>query len=265
MRSCIYRGTISHSRRGSAANAFRYSLFMMLLDLDEIETLFDDYWFWSARRAAPARFNREDHYGDPQQPLAESIRDLVEERTGRRPAGAVRLLTHLSYFGYCFNPLSVYYCYDVNDVLQDIVLEVSNTPWGEQHCYVLGKEDNRASAGHRYRFAKSFHVSPFLPMDMQYRCRMTAPDQSLYIALDNHRDGEKVFGSHLSLERREITHGSMAATFLRDPLATFRVVALIHWQAIRLWFKRATFYPHPANNNSEQPHEKQPEGIRHHG
>ena len=265
MHSCIYKGSISHSRKGTAANAFRYGLFLMLLDLDELDEVFAGRWFWSARRAAPARFRREDHYGDPQVPLADAIRDLVEEKTGARPAGAVRLLTHLSYFGYCFNPLSVYYCYDANDELQDVVLEVSNTPWGEQHCYVLGSADNESEAHHRYSFAKEFHVSPFLPMDMQYRCRLTPPADSLYVALDNYSGDAKIFGSHLALERHEITGASLAATLVRDPLMTFRVVALIHWQALKLWWKRATFYTHPTNKENTTAKQDTTEGIQHHG
>ncbi|MBT8421766.1 MAG: DUF1365 domain-containing protein [Gammaproteobacteria bacterium] len=265
MHSCIYKGNISHSRKGTAANAFRYSLFMLLLDLDETDTVFAGRWFWSTRRPAPARFKREDHYGDPAQPLAEAIRDLVEKQTGSRPSGRVQLLTHLSYFGYCFNPLSVYYCYDADEQLQDVVLEVSNTPWGEQHCYVLGSEANESDRRHRYSFAKDFHVSPFLPMDMQYRCRLTPPADTLYVALDNYRDDVKIFGSHLALERREITGRALAATLLRDPLMTFRVVALIHWQAMKLWLKRATYYGHPAKNSNTTTTQGSGEGIKHHG
>ncbi len=258
MHSCIYRGTISHRRRGHAANAFRYSLFMMYLDLAEIDTVFAPYWFWSSHRPALARFRRRDHYGDPDTSLDTTIRDLVERDAGQRPDGPIRLLTHLSYFGFCFNPLSVYYCYDRAEQLRHVVLEVSNTPWREQHCYVLSADTDRSDAGHRFRFDKNFHVSPFLPMDMQYRCRLTTPDDMLYVALDNYRDGEKIFGSHLSLERSEINHRSMAATLLRDPLLTARIVALIHWQAGRLWFKKAPVYTHPGNGEKQQ-------GLAHHG
>lgn len=265
MHSCIYRGTIGHTRRGEATNAFSYSLFMMLLDLDEIDTLFDPYWLWSAKRPAIARFRRKDHYGAPEMPLADTIRDLVAEKTGHRPLGPVRLLTHLSYFGRCFNPISVYYCYDERNELQDVVLEVSNTPWGEQHCYVLGQGDNESEKHHRYSFDKAFHVSPFLPMDMQYRCRLTPPADNLYIALDNYREETKVFGSHLTLERREITQGAMATTLMRDPLMTFKVVSLIHWQALKLWLKRATYYDHPNKKNNAKSHQKSTEGIRNHG
>ncbi len=249
--SCLYEGTISHQRIGHAANAFSYSLFMVLLDLDEVETIFDDYWFWSARRPAIARFRRSDHYGKPEQPLAETIRTLVASSTGTRPEGSIRLLTHLSYFGHCFNPLSIYYCFDQNERLQDVVLEVSNTPWGEQHCYVLGHDDNLATKSHHFRFNKDFHVSPFLPMEMQYNCRFTDPSEQLYVSLDNYSDDRKVFGSKLALRRREMTHANMAAALLRDPLMTLRVVALIHWQAAKLWLKRAPIFNHPSKNNKE--------------
>ena len=247
MKSCIYKGSVGHTRFTPRRNEFSYSLFMMLLDLDELDTLFDKFWFWSARRPAIARFRRSDHYGDPDQPLADSIRDLVRERTGKRPEGSIRLLAHLSYFGHCFNPLSVFYCFDSNDELQDIVLQVSNTPWGEQHCYVLSQGNNLSEQHHHYRFDKSFHVSPFMPMDMEYNCRLTPPGDTLYLSLDNYREGNKVFASDISFERQEITHLSMAATLLRDPLMTFKVSALIHWQAFILWLKRTPFYDHPGN------------------
>ncbi len=249
--SCIYKGSVSHARYGQAANAFRYRIFMLLLDLDEIDTLFDRYWLWSAHRPAVARFRRSDHYGDPTEPLDVTIRDLVESQTGRRPEGSIRLLTHVSYFGHCFNPLSIYYCYDAEGSLQDTVLEVSNTPWGEQHCYVLGREQNRAQRGHHFRFNKDFHVSPFLPMEMEYNCRLTSPADHLYVGLDNYRSGRKVFGSKLALERMEITPRSMAVTLLRDPFVTLRVVALIHWQAIKLWLKKAPLFTHPEKTTKE--------------
>lgn len=250
MNSCIYKGSIGHRRHGRGANAFRYSLFMMLLDLDEMDSLFSKFWFWSARRPAIARFRRSDHYGDPQQPLAESIRQLVKDRTGSKPEGSVRLLTHMSYFGHCFNPLSIYYCYDANEQLQDIVLEVSNTPWGEQHCYVLGQNDNRSKKYHHYRFAKDFHVSPFLPMEMEYNCRITPPEKNLFVSLDNYANGKKVFGSQLALDRHEINHHSMAMALLRDPFMTLRVVTLIHWQALRLWLKKVPLITHPDKNKT---------------
>jgi DUF1365 family protein len=265
LNSCIYTGTVGHQRRGAAANAFRYSQFMVYLDLDELDTVFDRFWLWSTHKPALARFRRSDHFGNPAEPLRASIAKLVEERTGRPCAtGPMRLLTHLSYFGYCFNPLSVYYCYDTDERLQDIVLEVSNTPWGEQHCYVLAQEHNLAQHHHHYRFAKAFHVSPFMPMDMEYVCRLTPPEEKLFLSLDNYRDGNKVFGSQVSLERRAINSRNMALALATDPFMTMRVSTLIHWQAARLWLKRARYYKHPGQH-SRQPGKTTQTELTEHG
>lgn len=220
---------------------------MMYLDLEQLEEVFRGYWFWSAKRPAPAWFRRRDHWGDPHQPLATAIRNLVAAHTGERPAGPVCLLTHLRYFGYCFNPVSFYYCHDENGQLQDIVLEVNNTPWGERHCYVLPRRGGASSGGTlEFEFAKAMHVSPFLPMDMRYRCRIRQPGEQLLVGIENWRAGQKVFDAHLSLRREPITHKAMARQLALDPVITLRIIALIMWQAGKLWWKQAPVYTHPA-------------------
>lgn len=138
MRSAIYKGQVRHRRFAPAHHQFEYGLFMMYLDLDELPGLFDRYWLWSARRYAPAWFRRSDYHGDGRKPLDAAIRELVAERTQLRLAGPIRILTHLRYFGHTFNPISLYYCFDEKDTRVDaVVAEVTNTPWGERHCYVL--------------------------------------------------------------------------------------------------------------------------------
>ena len=104
MRSAIYHGWLRHRRHAPRLHAFRYRLFLMYLDLAELDTVFRGRWLWSTRRTALARFDRADHLGDPDVPLERAVRDLVESRGGRRPAGPIRLLPHLRYFGHCFNP-----------------------------------------------------------------------------------------------------------------------------------------------------------------
>ena len=177
MESCIFEGRVRHTRRLPLRHVFSYRIFMMYLDLDELPGLFDRYWLWSASRRAPARFRREDHLGDPGQPLADCVRQLVERRSGRRPRGPIRLLTHLSYFGYCFNPVSFYYCYDESGTeLEAIVAEVSNTPWGERHCYVLpAAASEQTGPALRFRPSKEMHVSPFMDMDIDYDWSFSPP------------------------------------------------------------------------------------------
>ena len=244
MHSCIYQGRVSHRRFAPVRHDFRYRVRMLYLDLAELPELLDPFLSWSARRPAPAWFRRADHYGDPAVPLSTAILDLVERSTGFRPAGQVYLLTHLRYFGYCFNPLSVYYCHGADGSLEAVVLEVSNMPWREMHPYVLTRGEPIANGGFRFGFAKAFHVSPFLPMDMEYRCSLAPPGPRLALALENWRQGRRTFDAHLDFERTPLTGRSLAAALATDPLATLRVTALIHWQALKLWRKRAPVYDH---------------------
>lgn len=252
MHSCLYVGQVSHRRHGGiddpVSNDFSYRMFMVYLDLAELDRVFAGRWFWSARRRAVAWLRRADHMGDPSRPLEECVRALVAQRTGRRPAGPIRLLTHLRYFGHCFNPVSFYYCYDVTGkTLETIVAEVANTPWGERHCYVLPR-DAALLRGPTQQFEldKEFHVSPFLPMDTRYRWRFTDPGDRLAVHLRNEQKGRHAFDATLNLNRREITGASLAAALLRFPLMTLKIVTLIYWQALKLKFKGARFYAHPS-------------------
>jgi hypothetical protein len=248
MKSCLYTGTIRHRRFTPRRNDFRYRIYLTLLDLAELPQLFDRYWLWSARRAAPAWFRRADYHGDPRVPLDTAVRDLVERQTGARPAGPIRLLTHMRYLGWVMNPVSFYFVYDAADArVESVVAEITNTPWDERHAYVLRTADaERAGAqGLRWQFDKVFHVSPFLPMDMRYDWRFTEPGETLNVHMENSRDGATEFDATLVLKREPITHGSLARALASFPLVTLKVSGMIYWQALRLWMKRTPFFTHP--------------------
>lgn len=247
LRSGIYEGRVRHRRFSPVPHAFSYRLAMLYLDLAEEDRVFRGRWFWSAGRRNIVSFRREDHLGDPATALDESVRRLVEERTGRRPAGPVRLLTHPRWFGHVFNPVSFYYCFDAADRrVETVVAEVDNTPWGERHCYVLGPGDAGTGARHRWRFPKEFHVSPFLPMDVSYDWRFTEPRGRLAVHMDLEREGRRVFDATMHLERREIAGTTLASVLLRFPFQTLRVLAAIYGQALRLKLKGVPFFPHPS-------------------
>ena len=182
------------------------------------------------------------------------MRQLVEEESGRPPGGPIRLLTHMRYGGHGFNPVSFYYCFDpAGRRLETVVGEVNNTPWGEQHCYVLheGLDRGRGSSK-RYQFSKAFHVSPFMSMEQRYTWRFTTPGRSLAVHMDNQQDGRRLFDATLLLRRREIGPASLARVLARYPLLTVKVVAAIHWQAARLWLKGCPFHPHPRSRGKEE-------------
>lgn len=246
--SAIYRGAVRHRRFEPAPHAFTHRLHMMYVDLAELPGLLDGRLLASARRPAPIRFRREDYLGPAARPLADAVRDLVLERTGRRPEGPVRLLTHLRTFGHVFNPVSFYYCFDgAGERVDTIVAEITNTPWRERHAYVLpANPGGSPAARHRHRFRKSFHVSPFMPMEIDYDWRFTEPGPRLAIRMENESaEGRKVFDATLSLERVEISTGSLARALLRHPFMGLEILAAIHWHALRLYAKKCPFYPHP--------------------
>ena len=247
MNSCIYEGRVKHTRRNPASHQFSYRLFMMYLDLDELPTLFENRWLWSASRAALARFRRSDHLGDKNQPLADTVRLLVEEETGTRPRGPIRLLTNLSYYGYCFNPVSFYYCFaNDGETVEFIVAEVNNTPWGERDTYVMDcRSDSAVDSSWRFQPRKKMHVSPFMPMELEYNWVLSAPADRLSMFMANSKNGRRFFDATLTLDRTPISGRSLAGLLFRFPFMTARITCAIYWQALRLWLKRCPVYKHP--------------------
>lgn len=247
--SAIYEGTVRHRRYRDVEHRFTYPLFLMYLDLAELPRLFAGRWLWSVERPAPAWLRRRDFLPEEAAPmLEEAVRDRVERDTGRRPAGPVRLLAHPRYWGYSFNPVSFYYCFEAGgEEIEAVLMEVTNTPWGERHAYVLSRPRAVARSGARlFRGRKSFHVSPFLPMEMEYAWRLTPPGRRLLVHMENFEGGRRVFDATLALTRREITGPALARALALHPFMTARVMAWIHFQALRLWLKGAPFFAHPS-------------------
>jgi DUF1365 family protein len=220
---------------------------MAYLDLDELPGLFAGSRLWSARGPALAWFRRADYLGDPHLDLKESVRELVAQRSGFAPQGPVRLLTHLRYFGHCFNPVSFYYCFDgPGERVQAVVAEVTNTPWGERHAYVMAVERGTVTVM-REQFDKQLHVSPLMGMDRRYDWRLTVPGEQLLVHIESqpHDRAQGAFDATLSLRRREIDAGSLRAALLRYPFMTARIQAHIYSHALRLRVRGARWFAHP--------------------
>lgn len=249
--SALYFGRLTHHRLAPRRHDFGIGLYLLLLDLDELPELFDGVPGWSARRPALAWLRRGDFLDGGGRPLADAARDLVQERLGWRPAGPVRVLTHLRYFGYQINPIRIYWLYDAaGQRVQALIAEVTNTPWGERHCYVLPAPPADAAGRLRLRFDKAMHVSPFMPMEQHYEWCLDTPGATLTSQFDCVTQGEVTLTAALLLERRALDRGRLIAALAAHPLMTARIAWTIYWQALRLYGKKVPFHPHPGRSHS---------------
>ena len=233
MKSAIYRGHIRHRRFSPKAHDFRYALALFYVDLSEIASIFSAPPLLSTSGPSVLAFRPRDYLS------ADQVRQLVWQRTGTRCNGPIRILTQLSYLGFCFNPVSFYYCFDDEDRdVAFVVSQITNTPWNERFEYV--------TPGLRSEFNKEFHVSPFLPMEMRYRWKFSAPSNALSVHMENFDpSGALVFDATLTMKRRELTRLAMLQTVASYPLLTGKAALSIYLQAFALWIKQVPFFPHP--------------------
>lgn len=256
--SCIYRGTIRHRRRTPVTNAFKFPAYMMYVDLAELDSIFRKRWFWSARRAAPVRFRRSDHMKAQSSDL--SLRaaaiETLKDHGVESEIGPIRLLTQFRHFGYAMNPVSFYYCFDAaGDRIEAVIAEVNNTPWGEQHVYVIPASNKSNEKQKRVvidRLKKDFHVSPFMPMDMDYRMLFTIPGEQLGVKMQNFQNGQRKFDVSMLMDRVPITGWSLNWILVRFPLMTLQIFAGIYWQAMKLYLKGCPVFPHSKNAESSE-------------
>ena len=246
-KSYIYSGTIRHRRFEPFGHIFTYPLFMTYIDLNSIDSLFKKSWLWNIDKPALVSFMRNDYHGDSNISLDKSVRKTISEKIGFQVKGPIRLLTHLRYLGYCFNPVSFYYCFDENDSKVDVIMaEITNTPWNERHSYIINHRDTTGKSNNLIAdLEKKLHVSPFWGMDHQYKWIFTQPNENLLVNMKNYKNGENVFDATLNMKRSPFTKAGLIKQIAKFPFITIVVVFRIHWQAFKLWLKKAPFFIHP--------------------
>lgn len=245
MNSYLYYGPVEHQRYKPIPHLFIYDVGYFFIDLDKVDETFNIPFLFSTGPVSVLSFRRKNYLGDKTKPLKECVQQLIFSKTGETHKGPIKLLTNISYFGFCFNPVSFYYCYNESGTgLQYIVAEVTNTPWSERHQHVLRFEGQKKNT---YTLKKDFHVSPFMPMEIDYTWVFNSPDKDLYVLMQNRFAGEKdlMFDASLKLTRKTLNLKNVLTLILKSPLVSFKPTLLIYWQAVRLWIKKVPFYTHP--------------------
>ncbi len=253
LESAIYSGFVRHRRFTPRHHEFSYPLFMLLLKLDELPELFERFWQMGSGRVHWARFKREDYIGDPELSAAAAVRQKIAQLLGQ-PAdsvdGDVFLLGQMRYLGVYFSPLNLYFLKQQQG-FRYMLAEVSNTPWNQRHYYLIDLADIRPHD-------KAFHVSPFNPMEQRYHWQIIPPDASrkkslVHIELHGAETAaQKVFDATMLLKRAPLNQKQLNRVLIKTPVQTASIVAAIHWQALKLLFKRVPLYPHPEKGRTEQ-------------
>jgi DUF1365 family protein len=246
MHSALYSGWVGHRRFAPKPHDFRYRMGLLYLDLDEQDAVLALSPLAGRSRWAPFGFRESDYLPQFTRAgikLIDAVRQQVAAALGQAPSGAIRLLTQPRSWGLAFNPASFFYCFDADEQLMAILCEVSNTPWRERYHYVLPV----SGAGQQHvTVAKAFHVSPFLPRDLQYRMSFSQPDERLGVHMADWQGSDKLFDASLSLQRQPLTRASLHQHLLSFPWMTGKTVLAIYWQALRLLLKRIPLFSHQA-------------------
>ncbi len=245
MESAIYVGTLRHRRFIPVRHQFTYPLFMVFLDIDRLPELMRVSPLAGYARWNWASYYEEDHFGDPRQPLRERLAEDARRRGVELPDGQIFLLTNLRYLGHNFNPVSFYYCYDRAEMLRLVLAEVNNTFGETENYWMAVGQELPAGENRKYRFKKSFYVSPFMGLAQEYEWTFTPPSQRLISQCVSYEDGRGIFDASLKLERRAWSRHELHRTLTQYPWVTLKVVAGIHWEALKLYFKRVPLLPHP--------------------
>lgn len=240
-RSALYDGEVVHERFQPKGHRLRYRVFSMLFDLDELDALGQDLRLFAHNRRAPIAFHDRDHGARDGGPLRPWVEARMREAGVEPDGGRIELLCYPRLLGYVFNPLSVFFCHRRDGSLAVILYEVHNTH-GERHTYACAVADSRAVI--RQHVEKSFYVSPFIGPTATYHFRIVPPGESINIVIREENEDGLLMAASFRGARCALSDSALLRRLLRFPLMTVKIVAAIHWEALKLLAKGFRVFPH---------------------
>lgn len=235
LNSCIYSGWVMHSRRTPRAHTFRYRVWWMLVDLDELSSVDRSVNLFSHNRFNLFSLHDND-YGHGSGPLRQYVEKRLSEAHLTHAGARIELLTMPRLCGYAFNPLSIYFCHDPTGRVAAVIYEVHNT-FGERHSYVIEAPEDQSGAIHQV-IQKAFYVSPFLDMHLTYQFRLRAPAEDVAVAITgSEAANEPVIHTALHGMRMRLSSAALLRRCISHPLLTLKVIGAIHWEALRIFRK----------------------------
>ena len=246
--SIIYDGKVIHRRFKPKEHYFKYKVFSLLIDIDELETIEKKIKIFSYNKFNIISFFDIDHGPRDGTPIKNWIIKNLKKIGINSEKVQVKLLCYPRIFGYVFNPLSIFFIYDENSKLISILYEVKNT-FGEQHTYIFKAEDSETL---RNSCVKKFHVSPFIDMECNYKFRVNKPSDKISVIIDQSDNGGKLLFASQDGTAKEFSNKNLFVSYIFHPLMTFKVIVAIHYEAFKLWLKGIKFIKKKINikNNS---------------
>ena len=238
MTSSIYNGTVIHKRFKPKTHYFKYNVFSLLIDLSELDQLNNKIKFFSYNKFNLVSFYEEDHGDRDGKSLIDWVKKNLDDNNVNSENIKIKLLCYPRILGYVFNPLSVFYVYDIDERIICILYEVKNT-FGEQHTYIFKVNDDKNL--YQHNCLKKFHVSPFIEMDCKYFFRILKPGEKISVIIDQYQTNEKILYASQDGKRVEFSTKELIKSYISHPLMTFKIISAIHYEAFKLWLKGIRF------------------------